>query len=137
MTAGPEGEIIQLKEPIKILFAVSGEGVITDFITGMEWMAGPDEDTNWDAAQAWCSNLSVAGGGWRMPTRAELKTLYNNGFGKRNLELVFKKTVWGVWSGEHFDSSKACDFDLTTGLEAWRLRSTSDYERALAARSRK
>ncbi|RJP87697.1 MAG: DUF1566 domain-containing protein [Desulfobacteraceae bacterium] len=137
VTAGPGGKTIKLKEPIRILFAVSGDGVITDFTSGLEWMGGPDEDTNWDAAQAWCLNLSVAGGGWRMPTRTELNTLYNNGFGKRNLTSIFKKTVWGVWSGEHLNNEKACDFDFTTGLEAWRLRTTADYERAFAVRSPK
>ena len=137
VTAGPEGKTVELPEPIKILFGVSGDGIITDFMTGMEWMAGPDEDTSWDEAKAWCSNLSVAGGGWRMPSRAELKNLYTSGFGKSKLHSIFKATVWGVWSGEQFGSSKAWDFDLSTGLEAWRLRTTPDYERAMAVRIRK
>ena len=116
---------------------MSGDGVITDFMTGMEWLARPDKDPSWDEAQAWSSKLSVAGGGWRMPSRMELKTLYDNGFGKRKLASIFKATVWGVWSGEQFGPSKAWDFDLSTGLEAWRLRTTPDYERALAVRAPK
>ncbi|MFZ2631420.1 MAG: DUF1566 domain-containing protein [Desulfosalsimonadaceae bacterium] len=118
VSAGPEGKTVKLPEPIRILFGVSGDGVITDFMTGMEWMAGPDKDTNWDEAKAWCSNLSVAGGGWRMPTRAELKTLYINGFGKSKLESVFKATVWGVWSGERIriDRESEANHDLIRWL---------------------
>ena len=137
VTAGPDGKTVKLSEPIKILFGVSADGIITDFMTGMEWMPGPDDDTNWDAAKAWCSNLSAAGGGWRMPNRSELRALYNSGFGKNKLTSIYKGTVWGVWSGEQFGPLKAWDFDLTTGLEAWRLRTTPDYERAIAVRVRK
>ena len=139
VTAGPEGRMVKLEKPIQILFGVSDDGVITDFITGLEWMAGPDDDTTWDAAKAWCSNLSVAGGGWRMPNRAELKALYDNGFGKKRLASIFKTTVWGVWSGEQFESSKAGQFRFQGGIEGWTTRSPeiSSYGRAMAVRSPK
>jgi phage-related baseplate assembly protein len=42
----------------------------------LQWYAGPDKDTVWNEAKRRVANLSLTGGGWRMPTRKELKTLY-------------------------------------------------------------
>jgi hypothetical protein len=154
VTAGPEGETILLKEPIVIWmalntegspmdpqtdkprFVVSGEGVITDSAAGLEWFVGPDHDTTWDQASAWCAGLSAAGGRWRMPTRAELKTLYIKGLGENNKAPVFKTTGWIVWSGEQQGSSSAWDFYFGGGREGWGLHNVTDGTRAFAVRSR-
>ncbi len=48
--------------------------VFYDKNTGLEWLAGPDRNTNWTEAKKWVESLNVAGGGWRMPIRRELKT---------------------------------------------------------------
>jgi len=60
-------------------------GVVLDMKTGLEWYAGPDRDMDWIEAQRRVESLSVAGGGWRMATRKELKTLYKKGAGPRNM----------------------------------------------------
>jgi hypothetical protein len=60
---------------------------------GLQWYVGPDKDTNWDEANAWVNSLSVGGGGWRMPTRAELNGLYHKGMGSRNMPPEFKTTA--------------------------------------------
>ncbi|MHB8765377.1 MAG: Lcl C-terminal domain-containing protein, partial [Deferrisomatales bacterium] len=62
-------------------FTVSQDGVIADGMMGLEWAVGPDRDTTYGQAQQWVANLAVAGGGWRMPTRRELATLYQKGVG--------------------------------------------------------
>jgi hypothetical protein len=85
-------------------------GVVWDTKTGLEWVAGPDKDTNWDEAKDWVDNLNVAGGGWRMPTTDELKTLYVKGRGTRNMTPLlgtasFEHTSFIAWSGEE-DSLK-------------------------------
>ena len=88
-------------------------GVVYDKKTGLEWFAGPDRDTTWNEAKAWVESLNVAGGGWRMPTREELKTLYQKGAGTRNMTPLLKTTGWWVWSGETRDSSSAWGFHFT------------------------
>lgn len=137
VTTGPEGETIMLKEPIQVKYTQSTDGVITDTVTALEWFIGPDNDTNWHQAQAWCSGLSVAGGGWRMPTWAELKTLYIKGLGERNMAPAFKTTGWWVWSGKSYDSSSAWAFNFGDGEEGWHGRDFSSYGRAFAVRFRK
>ena len=54
-------------------------GIVYDEKTNLEWIAGPDKQTNWDEAKLWVESLSVEGGGWRWPTKEELKSLYKKG----------------------------------------------------------
>lgn len=60
-------------------YSVSSEGVIKDSQTGLEWLVGPDKGTSYYEAEAWVNGSKIAGGGWRMPTLAELKDLYGRG----------------------------------------------------------
>lgn len=93
-------------------FAISGEGVISDTTTGLEWVVGPDEDTDYARAEQWVAACAVAGGGWRMPTRAELKGLYQKGVGERNMDPGFKTTGWWVWAEPKDLSSLDFGFDF-------------------------
>ena len=48
----------------------------TDPATGLEWQTRPTGgEMNWGDAKSHCSELSVAGGGWRLPTVGELRSL--------------------------------------------------------------
>ena len=81
-------------------------GIVYDEKTNIEWVAGPDKDMNWDEAKAWVESLPVEGGGWRMPTKDELKSLYKKGAGERNMTPLLKSFVFlfiaangaGKWS---------------------------------------
>ena len=86
-------------------YSSAANGIVADSQTGLEWLAGPDKDTNWQEAQSWIEGLDVDGSGWRMPTVNELKTLYHKGAGNNNMSPFFNpagtKTGGGiVWSGE-------------------------------------
>ena len=112
-------------------------GVVYDKKTGLEWVAGPDRNTTWYEAKSWVENLNVAGGGWRMPTRAELKTLYKKEIGSRNMTPLFKTTGWWIWSYETKGSSSAWYFSFLDSYENWSARDRSDYHRGFSVRSRK
>ena len=118
-------------------FFASDKGIVLDTNTGLVWVAGPDRDTTWDEANRWVGNLTVAGGGWRMPTIKELKTLYQKGAGTRNMTRLLKITEWWVWSGKTKDSSSAWSFLFYNGSEDWHARSLSDSTRGFAVRSRR
>jgi Caspase domain/Protein of unknown function (DUF1566) len=111
-------------------------GVVYDKNTGLEWYAGPNKDRNWYLAKHWIKNLNVAGGGWRMPTRQELKTLYKKGAGPHNMTPLLQTTGWWVWSGETKGSSSAWNFGFGYGKEEWDTRSNA-YFRSFAVRSRR
>jgi hypothetical protein len=128
------GEGALLKNGTFILFDTR---VVLDTKTAREWIAGPDKATDWYEAKSWVANLTVAGGGWRMPTRRELKTLYNKGVGKRNMTPLLKTTGWWVWSGETKGSLSAWGFSFSSGFEYWYPRGPSFASRGFAVRSRK
>ena len=78
---------------------------------GLEWLAGPDKPTNWYTAKKWVLSLhDFAGGGWRMPTMEELKTLWQKGE-KCNIKPFLITTGCWIWSGETKGSSLAWGFD--------------------------
>lgn len=120
-------------------FIAYNNGVVKDTKTGLEWYAGPDESTSWDGAKRWVESLNddeVAGGGWRMPTKEELKTLYQEGVGARNMTPLLKTTGQLVWSGKTEGSVFAWDFNFSTGSEGWANRGYSYDKRGFAVRSR-
>ena len=112
-------------------------GIVYDEKTNLEWIVGSDKDTTWDEAKAWDESLSVEGGGWRMPTIAELKSLYKKGAGSQNMTPLLKTTGGSVWSGETQGPSKAWRFSFITGHEEFVDRDHSFFDRAFAVRSRK
>jgi hypothetical protein len=81
-------------------YVVYGNGIVMDAQTGLQWVAGPDRDMTWDEANVWVSGLDTNGGGWRLPTIAELKGLFRQDTGTRNMTPLLKTTGWSVWSGE-------------------------------------
>ena len=81
-------------------------------------------------------SLNVDGGGWRMPTRKELKSLYKKGVGSRNMTSLLRTVGWRVWSGETKGSSSAWAFTFIFGLEDWDTRNSSYLRRGFAVRSR-
>ncbi len=124
--------------------------VFYDKNTGLEWLAGPDKATNWYDAKKWVDSLTaVAGGGWRMPTREELKTLYQRGE-KCNIKPFLKTTGCWVWSGETKDSTLAWGFDYfidigsgllhggaCSGEDSFKRDGSTKFFRGFAVRSRK
>ena len=117
-------------------FTRQANGIVYDIKTGLEWYAGPDKDTTWDTAKRWVANLDVAGGGWRMPTKSELKGLYQKGVGTRNMTPLLKATGWWVWSGDETGGfSNAWGFHFTRGTGFWKAGSNSHSTRGFAARS--
>lgn len=99
-TSQKEGWDDRGRPPVRTRFTKAKDGVISDSATGLEWYVGPDQDTNWNQAKSWTESLTVARGGWRMPTIPELKALYQEGAGPRNIDPKFQTTGVWVWSGQ-------------------------------------
>jgi tetratricopeptide (TPR) repeat protein len=118
-------------------FVASDNGVVKDAKTDLEWIAGPNMITTWSEAKKWVESLNVAGGGWRMPTIKELKTLYKKGTGYRNMTPLLKTYPWWIWSGETKGSSSAWYFNFENGYENWTTRDYSYNKRGFAVRLRR
>ncbi len=51
-------------------------GTVTDTATKLVWQQAVDPGTyTWAGAKSYCAGLSLAGGGWRVPSMKELMTL--------------------------------------------------------------
>jgi S1-C subfamily serine protease len=128
--------------PAKARFTKDKNGVISDNATGLEWYTGPDQDTNWKQAKSWSESLTVAGGGWRMPTIPELQTLYQPGAGRNNIDPLFQTTENWIWSGQmgetsSFGSQSAGFFGFSYGKWAFVGLNAAVDGRAFAVRSKK
>lgn len=70
--------------------------IILDQKTGLEWVVGGS--MTWYEAKSWVKNLSVMGGGWRLPTKQEVLKLYEPKE-KYGIHPIFKIDnfihVWG------------------------------------------
>jgi TolB-like protein/class 3 adenylate cyclase len=110
-------------------------GIVYDKKTKLDWIAGPDTDTTWHEARSWIKNLSVDGGGWRLPIREEVKTLYKKGAGTNNINPVFKTTGWWVWFTEKW-RSYVWQFRDNYGREWWPHTEPSKDSRVFAVRPR-
>jgi hypothetical protein len=124
-------------KPMPIRFTKATNGVITDSVTGLEWYVGPNQDNTWHEAKAWTESLSVAGGGWRLPTMAELKALYQYGAGPNNMAPIFQTTGAWAWSGELHDAWSVWGLAFYNNLQGWHSMNYPYGRVALAVRSRK
>lgn len=113
------------------------DGVIDDSKSGLQWVPAPNLAMNHYQAEEYVRNLSIAGGGWRLPTRAELKSIYDPS--KPGLvDPRFKVGGWLVWSSEvDSDPSFAWYFNFNSGGEYKYTRNPAcnEYFYVLAVRS--
>lgn len=78
-------------------FVAYTNGVVVDTKSGLEWIAGPDEDTSYYQAVQWVRGLTVAGGRWRMPKARELRTLYKTPGSLSSITPLLKTGGIHVW----------------------------------------
>jgi hypothetical protein len=135
-----------IKTAITVADAVASEGnyikystgIVYDKKTNLEWYVGPDENTNWYEADKWVKGLDIGGGGWRLPTKSDLRSIYRPKTGKRNMPPLLKTTGWWVWSfsSDGINSQKAYYFRGHSKYE-WQAKSSTLNMRTFAVRSRK
>jgi hypothetical protein len=110
-------------------------GLVQDKNTELEWITGPDRDTTLDEAKSWVKNLSIDGGGWRLPTIMELKTLNHLGSVLRcSITTSLKTSGWWVWTHDFQYSAWQFSFDTDFGLLKDSLKPSA---RAFAVRFQK
>ena len=115
------------------------DGIIDDSKLGLQWVPAPDRTMTHNQAEEYARNLSLAGGRWRLPTRAELRSLYDASK-PGGADPKFNAGEFWVWTSELDGPSGAWDCDFLTGTGG-RCRSDDSYAngtvRVLAVRSRR
>ena len=120
-------------------FLNHGDGTVTDTKTGLMWAAKDNGiPINWPDALAYCQNYS--GGGftdWRMPTLAELSSLYDPGVkNKRGYHVtnLIDTSAQSCWASET-RGFEAARFNFVYGQAYWLRQSYSGPTRVLPVRS--
>jgi len=97
---------------------------VRDTETRLTWQRQvPKETYNWNDAKAYCARLSLAGGGWHLPTKEELESLVDKSAGMPtiNHEAFPDTPNWAFWSSMPNGSSDAWGvgfYDGYTGNDA-------------------
>jgi hypothetical protein len=118
-------------------FTKADNGVINDRVTGLDWCVGPNPDNTWRQTKAWAESLTVAGGGWRLPSMAELKDIYQPGASAYNMDPLFQVNGAWAWSGELHNAWSVWGLAFYNGLQGWHSMDYGTGRQALAVRSRK
>lgn len=109
--SAPEGQTSIVQSPLAIRFLVSDQGIITDTKTKLQWLPAK-KIINWRKATNYVEGLSVGGGGWRLPTRSELRAIYG-----AHRDPVFNGPHW-AWTSEAINDT-AWYFDFSSGRESY------------------
>ena len=117
-------------------FFAGNKGFVLDTKRDLEWIARPGKAITWDEARSWVENLTVDGGGWRMPTLEELWRIHQKGVGVRNRTMLLKAFGWYVWS-DRSRRHTAWAYEFMAEGEAVELRRSTDGAWAFAVRSRR
>jgi len=120
-------------------FVHNNDGTVTDTKTGLMWAAKDNgELINWTNARSYCQSYS--GGGhtdWRMPTLAELTSLYDSGIKNErgyHIPKFISTTAGSCWASET-RGEKAARFNFTYGQEYWLRKTFSGMGSVLPVRS--
>ncbi|MBN2243575.1 MAG: DUF1566 domain-containing protein [Acidobacteria bacterium] len=93
-------------------------GTWEDADTGLLWTTrDSDSEMNWDQANNYCKNLDLEGrSDWRLPTRAELKSLYDRSL-KKQFKIKGPIELGGasIWSADVNNSGDAWSFNFFNG----------------------
>lgn len=118
MEAPPAGETMTLPASLTVRFTSSGNGVIKDSRTGLEWLPAPQSTSmNWLDAVRYAESLSVSmGGKWRLPTREELRGLYDESQ-QGHADALFRIDCNWVWTSEAKDETDAWFFNFENRYE--------------------
>ena len=85
-------------------FTDNGDGTVTDSRSGLAWQHPVDDGrVTWADAKSYCAGLSLAGGGWRLPTKAELESIIDFG----SVDPAIDKAAFPDTRAGHFWSSSA------------------------------
>ena len=114
--SGSSAQNYELPSPLTVRFTLSNDGVITDSRSGLQWVPASGSAMTWSDAARYAETLAVAGGGWRLPTRSELRDIYDESYEGHADPLFLIDRSW-VWTPE-----------ISATEEAWFFSFENKYE---------
>ena len=119
-----------------------GNGMLQQASTGLQWTQRDNgSDIDWYGGRDYCSSLSLAVGGWRLPDSTELQGLVDLagpttacGTFACRVSSLFALTNYWFWTSETFDSSSAWYVHMDDGYLDGIGMDVPDNRRALCVR---
>ncbi len=105
-------------------FTIDDQNVITDNVTELQWMVGPENEINWYLTRDWVEGLED---GWYMPSIVELKELFSAGVNLQDWGFP-ESSGNSVWSGEGRDRTMSSDGIWDAPPSAWYLSFSDGQE---------
>lgn len=138
LQSAPVGQTVTIPAPFIVRFMIFGNGPIIDTHTGLMWVPAPDRDVDWNQADAYARSLDTGGyKDWRLPSVAELRTLYDSSpKNQAGIDPAFGQNVTRAWSGE-CKGLFARFFFFGLGIENANIMNFSKDFKVLAVRTTK
>lgn len=114
----------------------NGDGTITDNVTGLLWQKQDDATMRtWTDAGTYCTNLSLAGTGWRLPTDLELMAIIDYGEYSPSINTTYFPNTQSsaYWSSTTlaYGTSNAWIVHFYNGGSDYYSKTTSIYARCV------
>jgi hypothetical protein len=111
--SGPEPGRYRLRGPLVVRMTVSRDGIISDSQSSLQWMSVSQSTMTWfDAAR----HVAGLGDGWRLPTRAELRGIYDESYQGHTDPFFLIDRDW-VWTSESAGVDEAWFFSFENKYE--------------------
>jgi hypothetical protein len=125
--SGKDGQMVTLPSAILFRFIMSPGSIVTDSSSGLQWTADQNITMTWHDARKYVRSLKLGGfTDWRMPTRAELRTL-------ESIDSSFPLNDCCVWTSELKDSRRAWYFNVYRSFDDIAYINNNSY-RVIAVR---
>lgn len=110
----------QADAPCTTRYTILGDGTVLDNDTKLTWQQAVDPTARtWDAASAYCQQLSLAGGGWRLPSAFELQTLVDEVKATTGQVVIDLNAFPGTPKGAFWSSPAAFDPVYPNAQDGW------------------
>ena len=105
----------------------SGENIVVDNYTGLEWQQVLSEETfTWENAITHCNNLNYGGyTDWRLPDPIELLPIVNHSKSTPAVDSAYFQISSDVWSSKSHNTTNALSFGSDFGSIWYRKEKTS------------
>lgn len=121
------GDIVMINGELGVVYAVTSDGLHGKAVSVAQTLC------DWASAKKWCSQL---GGGWKLPLRSDLQTIFNK---RDKINQVLKANgyteVQGdrYWTSEEYNKDHAWGVNVYTGSASLSRQSDPGFVRAVSA----
>ena len=135
--SGSEKQVVKVpSSALVVRFTLNNDDIIVDLKTDLKWVSVSGRDVTWYSADKFAKEMKRGSYvDWKLPTRAELRTLYDYSLRTEyKIDPIFQFNSSIAWTSEGYDEKAAWGFSFDNGLEDWYKRDQTNCDRILLVR---